>query len=257
MLGDMERKITLVAFMMAIIFSIGLTSIPFSFADISITPGENVLSIDKGTSDLPSPFLRKINPETGATIESVEITLAGEDVKGGKGLAFNPVDGKLYALLKIKVSVDEGAIFLVTLDPKTGVATKIGDTEDKFNALAFNAVGTLFASTPPGDDDDPELLDVIHTLFEMDTDDASTTELCELDDGSGSSLAFNPSDGELYHNVEGELFRIDDTDPDVCDLTTFVHTLSSDFSTALTFRTLTGLFLMGSDGRPNLSIRYR
>ena len=128
-------KITLVAFMMATIFSIGLTSIPFSFADISIVLGENVLSIDKD-----SPLLRKINPDTGATIESVVITLAGESVNGGKGLAFNPVDGKLYALLK--TGSDS---LLVTLDPETGEATLIGDTGDKFLALAFNATGTLFA----------------------------------------------------------------------------------------------------------------
>ena len=53
-------------------------------------PPENVFSIDSFFS-----ILYKINPDTGATISQVPITLAGETVNGGRGLAFNPVDGKL------------------------------------------------------------------------------------------------------------------------------------------------------------------
>jgi len=227
----MERKITLVAFMMATIFSIGLTSIPFASA-ISISPGENVFSIDSF-----SPTLRKINPDTGATIDTVTITLAGETVNGGRDLAFNPTDGKLYAFLKIDGA---GDTFLVTLNLLTGVATLIGDTGDRFNSMAFNA-GSLFASTTNS-------AGVSNTLFSMSTVDASSTNLCLLDAGSGSSLGFNPIDGKLYHytvNAAG-FNRIDNTA--TCTIVNIPTTESTQFSTGLTFRTQTGLFLLGQDG---------
>ena len=241
----MERKITLVAFMMATIFSIGLTSIPFSFADISIDIGENFLTIDKGTSDDPSPFLRKVNPDTGVTIELVEVIVGGEDVLGGKGLAFNPVDGKLYALIKIDNGGPANDIFLATLNPETGVATLIDDTLDKYQAIAFNSAGDLFGAVANNGND-------FNTLQSMSIVDASTTELCDLDGFSGRSLAFNPVDGFLYHyNVDVGLQRIVDTTTGAgnpCGSIDIPTTEPTEFSTALTFRTQTGVFLMGVDG---------
>jgi len=126
---------------MVTVLSLGLTSIPFSFADISIVSGENFLTIDS-TKASGDTMLRKVNPDTGATISSVEVTVSGESVNGGKGLAFNSVDGKLYALIKIGEGGGTGSgsgsgIFLATLDPETGVATLIDDTLDKFQAIAL------------------------------------------------------------------------------------------------------------------------
>jgi len=241
----MERKITLVAFMMATIFSIGLTSIPFSFADISIVLGENFLTIDSTQAGTPT-FLRHVNPDTGVTISSVEVTVAGEDVEGGKGLAFNPDDGKLYALIKIDNGGPANDIFLATLNPETGVTIDlIGDTLDKYQAIAFNSAGDLFGAVANEGND-------FNTLQSMSIVDASTTELCDLDGTSGRSLAFNPVDGFLYHyNVSDDLQRIVDTATGAgnpCGSIDIPTTEFSQFSTALTFRTLTGVFLMGEDG---------
>jgi len=196
---------------------------------------ENVFSIDS-----KSPILRTINPDTGATISSVGITLAGETVNGGRGLAFNPADGKLYAFLKVsdnpggQVGKDS---FLVTLEPTTGVATLIGDTGDRFNAMAFKE-NTLFAVNTSGE------------LHSMSTVDASTIFLCEVASSTGQGLASNPVDGFLYHYTFDTFERIDDTTQDPCGVTPIP--LSPDptpmlSNTALTFRTTTGEFLFAED----------
>lgn len=190
-------------------------STPFVFAQINIDTGVNVLSIDAGGKTLKDgdPILRKINPNTGATISSVAITLdgsftQGEFVNGATGVEFNPADGKIYALLKI--SIDPGADggqfedqsrHLATIDPQTGVATLVGDTGlFKIATLTFNP-GTLF--TVNLDD---------FTLSTISTGNGAVTNLCVLDvintGADGSSLAFNPDDGHIYYATELILQRI-------------------------------------------------
>ena len=44
--------------------------------------------------------LRTINPNTGATVTAIPITLAGKTVDGGTGLAQDPTTGTLWAILK-------------------------------------------------------------------------------------------------------------------------------------------------------------
>jgi len=195
-----------------------VVSTPFAFAQINIDTGVNVLSIDAGGKlgfKEGDPILRKINPNTGATISSVAITLdgsftQGEFVTGGTGVEFNPADGKIYVLLKI--SIDPGADggqfenqnrHLATIDPQTGIATLVGDTGSfKISTLTFNP-GTLF--TVNLDDD---------SLSTINTGNGVVTNLCVIDvlhdtDADGSSLAFNPDDGRIYYATELILQRID------------------------------------------------
>ena len=46
-------------------------------------------------------MLRTIDSATGSTLQEVAITLSGETVTGGRGLARDPTSGVLYALLKL------------------------------------------------------------------------------------------------------------------------------------------------------------
>lgn len=46
-------------------------------------------------------LLRTVNPLTAQSIATVPITLPGRGVLGGNGLAINPADGKLWALVKL------------------------------------------------------------------------------------------------------------------------------------------------------------
>ncbi len=173
----------------------------------SISPG------GPGAPRTPDPLLRTVDSADGSTVvgESVAITLAGEVVIGGSGLARHPQAGTLFALLKI-----EGTSFrrLVTLDESTGVATDVGDTGNRFAGIAFASDGTLYAVTGDGGG-------VPESLFTLSIVDASSSLVLELGAGSdGETLAFNPDDGLLYHasgigtpnNPNGEKFETVDPD---------------------------------------------
>jgi len=183
-----------------------------AFAQISLTPGKNVLSIEP-----KDDFIHKINPSTGATISSVEITLAGETVNGGTGIAFNPADGKTYALLKTESDDRQ----LVTINLQTGVATLVGES-GKLASLTFNS-GTLFSVDLDSDE-----------LSTISTANGSVTNLCDLSVDSGTGLAFNPNDGLLWFATSDDFQRIDDFNVvGSCDLTDIGSNLGSP--TALVF----------------------
>ncbi len=91
--------------------------------------------------------LRQIDPVTGATLNSVTITLTGETVSGGMGLAVHPTSGTVFALLNLASSMND-VRRLVTINTGTGVATNIGDTDDGggivIDDIAFTDNGTLY-----------------------------------------------------------------------------------------------------------------
>jgi len=182
-----------------------------AYAQITITEGD-VLSIDSGGGGgqkSGAPFIHKINPDTGATISSVEITLGASFssdliVIGGTGIAFNPDDGKIYVLLKTTTEQGESDNLaedrvLATVDPLTGIATLVGDTgKTNIASLTFNP-GTLFSV-----DRDFEGLSTISTV------DGSVEDLCRLADNNGNGLARNSNDGEIYFVTDDVYQRIDD-----------------------------------------------
>lgn len=135
----------------------------------------------------PDPLLRVIDPTTGATVSSIPITLGGSLIKGGTGLATDPLDGKLWAILL------PGRV-LATIDPVSGIATKINTLGTGFAGLAFLPDGTLLGVT--GDGGSPA-----ETLFILSkTPGGTPTLLCPLGNGDdGEAIAFNPVDGLLYH----------------------------------------------------------
>ena len=152
---------------------------------VSASATPMLLSIDVG-----SDLLRTIDTSDASTVSSVTITLAGEDVDGGTGLAVDPTTSSLWALLRIGSSFRE----LVTIDPNTGVATSFGTTDERGMAgIAFDAAGTLYGVTGDGGDT-PE------TLFTISTVDATTTIFLTLGAGDdGETIGFNPDDGRMYH----------------------------------------------------------
>lgn len=135
--------------------------------------------------------LRILNPTTAYTLARIPITLAGMTVLGGTGLATHPGTGMLWAILTLAGSTRERV--LVTLDPRTGVATRVGSPGNNFAGLAFDAAGTLYGVTDDGGTT-PE------TLFTLSTTDATATIVRALGRGdNGEALGFNPVDGHLYH----------------------------------------------------------
>ncbi len=47
----------------------------------------------------PNPFLHTIDPNTGATLSTTEITLAGEQIQGCNGLSRDPNTGVCWIVL--------------------------------------------------------------------------------------------------------------------------------------------------------------
>jgi len=200
-----------------------------------------VLSIDAGS--FLGSFIHKIDPNTGATISSVEITLDGSFsqglvVNGGTGIAFNPVDGKIYALLRVSDDPGSGegggtggglTRHLATIDPQTGIATLVGDTGvKKIASLTFDS-GTLF-SVNVGK------FPVNSTLSTISTVDGSVTDLCELNTSPGTGLAFNPNDGFLYYTTSGSFQRINDFNVEgSCNVRELAPSIFPENPTALVF----------------------
>jgi len=143
------------------------------------------------------------------------ITLSGETILGGTGLAANST-GMLFALLKLS---GQAGRELVTIDSATGEATSIGDTGDKFAGLAFDSSDTLFGVTGDG-------AATSESLFTIDTGIASSTLVTALGNGNdGEVIGFNPLDGLLYHasglgaqNVDEIFESIDPVGPTVTNV---------------------------------------
>lgn len=154
--------------------------------------------------------LRVVDPATGTTVSSVAISLHGSTVTGGTALATLPVTRELWAALTIG-----GQSRLVTIDPTTGVASPIGNTEDLFDALAFDSAGMLCGVTRD-DADTPE------TLYRLSTVNATPSFVPSLGPGGfGEASTFKPDDGLLYHasGLSDQIFG--SIDPDSLRTTDF------------------------------------
>ena len=141
-----------------------------------------------------SPFLRTIDPNTGATLTMTEITLAGHTVNGCNGMAKDPQTGVCWML----VNVDSNAPrILATIDETTGVATEIGTTIDRFASIAFDPTGTLYGVTGFKSGQPPP-----PTLYTLSKTDASATFFMPLGNGdNGEAIAMNTRIGnkQMYH----------------------------------------------------------
>jgi hypothetical protein len=154
------------------------------FQSISAAP-QRVYTITRNDDKL-----HEIGATNAATKSTVILTLAGEAILGGNGLALDPTTGDLFGILKLQGQ--EGRE-LVTIDPATGICTSVGDLGDRFAAIAFDSAGTLYGVTGDG-------ALISETLYEISTRNARITLITALGNGDdGEALTFNPDDGLLYH----------------------------------------------------------
>ncbi len=151
--------------------------------------------------DRDGPYLSQIDPDTGAEIDLIGITLADPvtqaniTLTGASGLAMNPLNREFFAT--VVVLGERSNHRLVRLDPLTGVATLIGLTGHIFSGLTFDAAGTLYAVSSDEDGF------TASWLFSIDTANAFVSILFDFGTartpGDGEIIAFNSNDGLLYH----------------------------------------------------------
>ncbi len=188
----MERKNALMIFVLSSVLILS----GFSGLVIPAFAQETLYQVNNpGTED---PNLYVIDGNDGSTISSVEVTLAGETVRGFRGLTASST-GELWALLAIQ---GQNEALLVTIDPSTGTATLIGDTGDKFTNLAFDASGTLYTVSAPN----TPINVPPHNLFTLDTSNGLPTQVCDLPFNSsfGTSLGFSPAVPNSLFYTEGD-----------------------------------------------------
>ena len=99
-----------------------------------------LFSLDRDTATL-----YRIDRESGASLGSVAITLAGEILEGGRGLAASPETGQLFGVFQFQTDTG-GRRLIATIDPVSGVATQISTQAGRAGALAFDNAGTLYLS---------------------------------------------------------------------------------------------------------------
>ncbi|MEZ6132743.1 MAG: CARDB domain-containing protein [Planctomycetaceae bacterium] len=153
--------------------------------DLAIVGG-TLYGVDRFSDDL-----RQIDPLTGATLSSQQLTTSLGAVNEAFSIATHPVTGELWALL----GVDFVEVFqrvVATIDPATGIATIQAPYAEPFAAITFDDVGTLLGVTG-GAGLPPE------SLYEINPVDGSASFIAALTPGGGGeALAFNPADSSLY-----------------------------------------------------------
>ena len=177
----------------SIIVAVSFLALTFLLISFSLSANAQTLYSCESSFGDTLPFLHTINPNTGATLSTTEITLAGQTVRGCNGMAKHPQTNVCYMIVNVGEPGVPSPRILATINQITGVATAIGNAEQTFATIAFTADGTLYGVTGDGGG-------TSETLFTIDINDGSTTQVTPLGNGDdGEVIAFNPVDGLLYH----------------------------------------------------------
>mgnify|MGYP005651330419 CR=1 FL=1 len=199
----------------------GITGLAF---DNSVRPSGSLWG-SQGFGFNTTSTLIEINPDDGSLINDVGAihTNAG-DVAGSSisigDLAFNSVDGKLYAITSDAAAPGGPTDGIYTVDTGTGLATLVGKTIwDTTAGIAFDAAGTLYALGF-----DPNVGPFgTNMLFTYDLDnlifDGTDPELLldntrvtvDINDFIFSGLGINPLNGDIYasESKTGNIYKVD------------------------------------------------
>lgn len=194
--------------------------------------------------------LRIIDPADGSTVSSLTMVIQGSTISGANGLASHPQNGVLYGLVRLSTGFPPDR-WLVKINPTNGGTLIVGNTGAKFASLAFDSAGTLYAVT--GKD---QTTLIPRSLYTLSLTDASPTFVTTLVAGGGAlvggeAIAFNPSDGFLYHawGVDDEVINFNRVFEKI-NLTTLVATnipISGDHYSEITALVFDGSVFLGAD----------
>jgi hypothetical protein len=165
----------------------------------SVEPALFSLSRDSAT-------LFQIDPETGASLESMAVTLSGQTLDGGRGLTADSESGQLFGAFQL---VGGGSRLIASIDPGTGIATQVSTQAGRAAALAFDNDGTLYTGEAANTG-----ANFANRLFVIDTVSGDRTEFMPIANSeAGIALALNPIDGQIYHLSGSLVFGTDTTTP--------------------------------------------
>lgn len=147
-----------------------------------------------------APLLHTIDPDTGATLTTTPITLAGEELRGCNGLATDPSTGVCWIILTGPGSgglgSSPGPRILATIDTDTGIAREVGNTGLAIASITFDSSGILYGIT--GNQDGG----AIPTIYELSKINGSSTFFKDLvGTEGGEAIGFNPIDGFIYRTT--------------------------------------------------------
>lgn len=146
------------------------------------------------------PVLHTIDPDTGATLSTTPITLAGEELRGCNGLARDPGTGVCWIILTGPgsggIGSDPGPRILATIDTDTGIATGIGNTGLAIASITFDTLGTLYGITG---NQDGAAIPTIYILSKIDGAPTFFQDLVGTE--GGEAIGFNPIDGLIYRTT--------------------------------------------------------
>ncbi|MBT5646657.1 MAG: PEP-CTERM sorting domain-containing protein [Rhodospirillaceae bacterium] len=173
--------------------------------------------------------LIEIDPDDGSLISSVGAfhtdpnDVEGSDMSIGD-LAFNPVDGKLYAITSDQADPNQpGPVDgIYTVDTGTGLATLVGKTIwDTVAGIAFDSNGTLYAlgfdpDVDPGIGGTNMLFTFdLDNLIYDDTDplllEDNTRVTVDVNNELFNGLGINPLTNEIYATeaYSGDVYKVD------------------------------------------------
>ncbi len=138
--------------------------------------------------------IHKLDKTLGTIISSVPMTISGisGNVKGCTAISQDPTDGTYYAVIQSSGGGQSGRI-LATINPETGIGSKIDSLDLAFSTLAFRSDGSLFGVGGAGSD-------VNDVLFSIDKTNALVSPSCSLPE-TGTAfnyLVYNWSEDALY-----------------------------------------------------------
>jgi hypothetical protein len=122
------------------------------------------------------------------------------DVDGATALTSDPRNGTLYATLDMNTADND---VLATIDPLTGEATTIADTQHTIVGLTFGTGGVLYGVS---DGNDPSC---VYCLFTVNTNTGSAKVVKRLTVEDESAIAFNPVDKKIYRATDDSFHAID------------------------------------------------
>lgn len=194
--------------------------------------------------------LIEIDPDDGSLINSVGAfhtdpnDVEGSDMSIGD-LAFNPVDGKLYAITSDQANpADPGPVDgIYQIDTGTGLATLVGKTIwDTVAGIAFDSNGILYAlgfdpAVGPFGTNMLFTFDLDNLMFD-DTDplllEDNTRVTVDINDYIFNGLGINPLTNEIYATeaITGDVYTVDP----VTGQMTYIGTPGPGLVSDLTFR---------------------